>query len=130
VRRFAASRYHHAGARRTAAGLHLDCGCEVHQQCDGTQDALRVEDELQQLAQRGAAAPIQDAVQGGMIMIEFAHLHEKQPVAELVDDGLPSAKMPSLDGETILASRHDDPVRHLEAKRSRHWGWAGPFGVG
>lgn len=91
------------------AGLHVHGGGQVHQEADGRKRALRVIHQPDEFAVGGAATQVDDAVEGGMVVVILAHLHEEQPVAEVVDDGLVSLRGPPLDRVVELAARGEQP---------------------
>src|SRR5262249_39742975 len=83
MRRLAPARYHHARTidRRTGPGL--DRRCQMHQQRDRAQDALRMIDEADQLSQVGLAAQIYDVSKRRMHMSGLPDLDEQDAPAEM-----------------------------------------------
>src|SRR6187200_2417480 len=48
-----------------------------------------------------------------MMMLPFAHLHELDSPAEMVDHFLKSPRVPPLRGIVVFPPRHDDPERRV-----------------
>ena len=72
-------------------------------------------DESNQLAQVGGAAEIDDVLQRRVRVAALAHLHEQDPVLEMIDNALKAFVFPPLDREVELAAGDDDPERHRRA---------------
>ena len=72
-------------------------------------------DELNQFPKCGRKAQVHNSVKTGMVMPFFADLNELHSTGEVIDDCLPAAPMPPLDGEVILSAGDNDPVRRRGA---------------
>ena len=72
-------------------------------------------DELNQFPKCRGEAEIERSIQPGMIVASFADLNELHSTGEVIDNCLPAAPMPPLDGEVILSAGDNDPVRRRSA---------------
>ncbi len=115
VRRFAATGHDDARPVLRHARFHFDGSRQMHEEAHGRERALRVVHQPDEFAVRGAATQIHHAVERGMVVVVLAHLHEEQPVAEVVDDGLVACRVPPFDRVVELPTRGEQPERRAVA---------------
>ena len=88
----------------------------MHVQRHGTENSVGVIDQPHQFAQCRFPPEIQDSLERGMVVSLLAHLHEEDPILEMVHDLLPAPSVPPLDRIVILPARRDDPIRTRPAQ--------------
>jgi hypothetical protein len=116
VRRFAATGDDNAMPEPLSAFRQWNGGCQVHEQGDWANDAVRVMHQSNQVTQPGLSPQIENALEWRVIVSFLANLDEQQPVAEGINDLLPAAAVPPFDSVIIFAAGGDDPIRALLAQ--------------
>src|SRR5262249_50969278 len=110
MRRLAAAGNDDAMAQAFSTFRQGNGGGQVHVQGHRADNAIRAVHQTNQVAQLRFATHIEHASERRMIMSFVADLDEEEPVAEGIDDLLPSATMPPFDRVIILATGGDNPV--------------------
>lgn len=116
MRRFSPAGDDDATAQTFSVWRQWDCGGEVHVQCHGTNNPVRVIHQPNEVAQGRFAAHIEHALERRMVVTFLADLNEEDAVVEIVHHLLPAPTVPPFDGVVVFSSGGDDPVGRGFAK--------------
>jgi len=111
--RFSAAGYDNTRAQRRVLRFCRDRRRQVHEASDATQNALRMMDQVYELAHGGLASQIDSATQPRMKVLGCPDLNELNPACEVIDDRLITIDIPPLDRYVALAAGADQPERDL-----------------
>lgn len=109
VRWFPAPGDHDARAVLGSARLGFDSRGQMHRECHGTDDTIRMVHQADKLPDVSLADKVDDVVQRRMPVVRFAALHELNSPPKVIHDLLITARVPPFCGKIKLTTRHQDP---------------------